>query len=186
MQTVLVEFHKIEAQLLPCIGKEGGALLEMVGGLAGVRRVLEVGTFFGYSALRLAARGAHVTTLEISTANASVAQQLFELSRASSRIRLVTGDATVTLPQLANQEPFDVLFIDHAKKHYLTALLAAEPLLRPGALVLADNVSLAAPHMTPFVQRVKDASLYRNTLFLHLPVRQARTTSETMVWCTKC
>lgn len=123
-----------------------GRLLVMLGNLVGARRVLEIGTFTGYSALCFAEAGAHVTTLEVDPKAASVARGFFERSDYPERLELREGAALETLGKMVREDgagPFDVVFIDADKRkygEYLDMLLDSGTLTRPGTLILADNV----------------------------------------------
>ena len=178
----------LEAELLPSLGRAGGALLEALGRARGVQRVLEVGTFFGYSAIRLAAHGARVTSIELSAANAAVARQVVCAAGLAERVHIVEGDAVAVLGALRagrGGERFDLLFLDHAKRAYLPALLAAEPLLRPGALLVADNVASAAARLGPFLRHVHDPRLYSAPLAVRLPPRAARAAPDALLVAAK-
>lgn len=186
LRVAIQVFDSMEASLAPSIGRFGGNFLECVGALPSVRRILELGTFFGYSALRLSSHGARVTSIEMNSENASIARKVVDLVGVRDRVKILEGDVLKVLPTLHRQEPFDVLFIDHAKKHYLSALLAAEPLLRSNALVIADNVSASATHMLPYLRRVANRELYHGGLFVEMPLRAGRTTRDSLHMCTKC
>lgn len=113
--------------------------------LRGVTRVLEVGGFVGASALAMvhAVPGATVVTLERDAKAAALAAQHFA-AHGQGRVTLLEGDALAVLasPGLQAEAPFDALFIDAEKRQYPDYLEAALPLLKPGALILADNTLL--------------------------------------------
>ena len=108
------------------------------------RRALEIGTAIGYSALLLACHGAediHITTLELSEERARAARCYWERSPYKDSIRLVLGDAGESLSRLtAPGEGFDFVFIDAAKGQYVDYFQKVQPLLAPGAVIVADNV----------------------------------------------
>jgi caffeoyl-CoA O-methyltransferase len=118
-----------------------GKLLTLLVAATGARRVLEVGTFTGYSALcmleSLPADG-HLTTLELDVAHAARAAQNFELAGVGDRVTLLQGPAIDSLATLAG--PFDFAFIDADKLGYPAYFDAVVPLMRPGGLIVADNV----------------------------------------------
>ena len=180
--SAIAQFDAMEAQLRPSIGRVGGDFLASIGAMTGIQQVLELGTFLGYSSLRLASHGAHVTSIERSSANASVARQLIQAAGAKERIEVLEGDASRSLSSLLSNRPvkFDALFIDHAKKAYLDSLIAAEPFLRPGAIVIADNVLSKAPHLTVFLKRLRDPRLYRSALTIRLPPRDGRAAPDAL------
>lgn len=118
-----------------------GKLLYLLAKLAGARRILEIGTLAGYSAIWLARAlpaGGKLVTLEADPRHAAVAKE--NLKRAA--LELVTevrvGKAVMTLPRLDG--PFDMVFIDADKESYPEYLTWALKLTRKGALIVADNV----------------------------------------------
>lgn len=122
-------------------------------------QVLELGTYFGFSALLIAQLGCQVTTIEADPFNAAVAQRILDLadeccpSGAAKRVTIRVGRAADWL-SLGNLDPVDVLILDHRGTIYHEDLRMAEPLLRPGARVLADNV--LHPGAPFFVHDVRD------------------------------
>ncbi|WP_426754454.1 O-methyltransferase [Myxococcus sp. Y35] len=123
------------------VGAVEGAFLRMLVALTGARRVLEIGTFTGYSALMMAEAlpddGALITC-DLNPEAADVARSFFERSPHGRKIDLRLGPALETLRTL--QGPFDLAFIDADKPSYSAYWDAVLPLLRPGGLVVADNV----------------------------------------------
>lgn len=109
------------------------------------RRILEIGTAIGYSALLLLLHGAadaRVTTLELSEERAELARSFWARAGVSDRITLLTGDAGRILTELPGKlaEPYDFVFIDAAKGQYVDYFEKIQPLLAPHCTVLADNV----------------------------------------------
>ncbi|KAK1589690.1 O-methyltransferase [Colletotrichum navitas] len=120
--------------------------------LIGAKRILEIGVYVGYSGMiwsHAVGPDGTVTGLEF---NADYAKQA-EAAWAANGIKnasVVVGDALETLPALSPSEPYDLIFIDAQKSGYpayLSTILAASPasggkgrLLRPGGLIVADNV----------------------------------------------
>ena len=119
-----------------------GRLLQLLARSHGARRILELGTLAGYSTIWLARAlppGGRLVTLERDPAHAAVARGNLERAGLADRVELRVGPALETLPQLAG-EPFDLAFLDADKAStdlYLEHVLG---LLRPGALIVADNV----------------------------------------------
>jgi predicted O-methyltransferase YrrM len=125
----------------PCLGK----LLFLLAKLAGARRILEIGTLGGYSAIWLARAlppGGRLVTLELDARYAAVARRNFARAGLSDVIDLRLGPALDTLPQLASAgvSPFDLVFIDADKRSYSEYLSWAIRLARSGTLIVADNV----------------------------------------------
>lgn len=110
--------------------------------LVGARRVLEVGTFTGYSTLAIAealpADGV-VVTLDVSEPWTSVGRPFWDAAGVADKIDLRLGPAAATLDALAGQE-FDFAFIDADKPNYDLYYERALALLRPGGLLCVDNV----------------------------------------------
>ena len=123
-----------------CSGHLQGRLLKMLMRMIRPQRVLELGTFTGYSALCLAEGlmpGAEVHTIEIDDELEDFIRDYFAQSEAGSRITLHIGDAMQVLPQIEGD--FDVVFIDANKRNYLEYYEMVLPRLRSGGFIIADN-----------------------------------------------
>jgi caffeoyl-CoA O-methyltransferase len=121
-------------------GRLEGRLLKLLAQLCGARRVLEIGTFTGYSALSLAEGlpdDGRVVTCEIDRDNAVFAQHYFDVSIHGSKIEIRLGPALETLKSLTGL--FDLAFIDADKENYPRYYEAVIELIRPGGLILVDN-----------------------------------------------
>jgi len=128
-----------EAHMLS--GALQGKFLEMISLLLRPKYILEIGTFLGYSALCLAAglcEGGELHTLENDENSARVAAENFKKTKTGNKIILHRGNALELLHQL--DKPWDLVFIDADKTGYEKYYQALVPKLRPGALILADNV----------------------------------------------
>ncbi|MDO8355185.1 MAG: class I SAM-dependent methyltransferase [Nitrospirota bacterium] len=123
------------------VGPLEGAFLKMMAQLVRARRVLEIGTFTGYSALcfaeALPADGT-VITCEVDEESASLACQYFARSPIGKKIEVRMGPALDTMRQLTG--PFDLIFIDADKVSYLNYYRRALDLLSPTGVILIDNV----------------------------------------------
>jgi len=130
---------------IPIVGPVIGALLFVTARFAGARRVLEFGTATGYSAIWLArgcgSAGAQVLSLEKSPDLADRARRNCDLAGVADTVEVRTGDAFSIAASL--EGPFDMIFLDIEKNDYLAALDHCRRLLRPGGLLLADNVAFA-------------------------------------------
>jgi caffeoyl-CoA O-methyltransferase len=126
-------------------GHVEGRFLAMLVRLTGARRVLEIGTFTGYSALAMAEAlpaDGRLVACELDPEVAALAQMGFAGSPAGRKIALRVGPAAATLAALAEAgERFDFVFVDADKAGYLGYLeaLLGEGLLSPGALICVDN-----------------------------------------------
>jgi predicted O-methyltransferase YrrM len=115
-----------------------GRLLELLASALGAERILEVGTLGGYSTLWLARTGARVVTLEVDPHHAEVARANLERAGVGERVEVVVGPALETLPGV--EGPFDLVFIDADKVHSADYVALALDKVRPGALIVVDNV----------------------------------------------
>lgn len=137
-----------DAAGLPPIQVSGmqGRLLQVLALSIGARRVLEVGTLAGVSAIWLArgltGPGAHITTLEVDARHADVARANVTAAGLAEVIDVRLGRGADTLAALADSgvEPFDLVFIDADKPSNPAYLAAAIELSHPGTLIVVDNV----------------------------------------------
>ena len=123
------------------VGPLEGRFLEFVVFALRPMRVLEIGTFSGYSSLSMAAglpAGARITTLELSDKHAEVARRHIAASPYADRIEVVVGPALDSLASLDG--PWDFVFIDADKPNYANYYEAALPKLSPHGLIAVDNV----------------------------------------------
>ena len=105
------------------------------------KRVLEIGTAIGYSALQIAANaaeGVEITTLELSEERARLARSFMEESPYNSQITILTGDAGKLLEEISGR--YDFVFIDAAKGQYSDYFRKIQPYLADDAVIAADNV----------------------------------------------
>ncbi|HEX9068669.1 MAG TPA: O-methyltransferase [Ktedonobacterales bacterium] len=127
-----------EIQISPLQGK----LLQVLAACAGAKRILEIGALGGYSGIWLARAlpaGGRLISLELSESHAAVAREAFARAGVADRAEVRVGAATETLPTLAGEAPFDLVFIDADKRGYPAYLDWALKLSRPGTLIIADN-----------------------------------------------
>jgi predicted O-methyltransferase YrrM len=122
---------------------ELGRLLGILARAVGARRILEIGTLGGYSAIHLARalpEDGRLITLELDPRHAEVARENLEAAGLSTRAEVRLGRALDVLPSLAAETPFDLAFIDADKETYPAYLDWCLRLVRPGGLIVADNV----------------------------------------------
>ena len=134
-----------EAGGLPAIAVSPalGALLRVLAVSVGARRILEIGTLGGYSAIHLARAlpvGGRLVTLELEERHAAVARASLEGAGLGDRAEVIVGPALETLGTLAGGPPFDFVFIDADKANIPAYVRASLGLVRPGALIVVDNV----------------------------------------------
>jgi len=118
-----------------------GKFLEMASMMIKPRRILEIGTFTGYSALCLAkglAEDGQLHTIELRENDAATAKDFFERSIYKEKIVLHTGDAKKIVPIL--KETFDLVFIDADKQGYIEYFNLVFPKLKKNGFIFADNI----------------------------------------------
>jgi caffeoyl-CoA O-methyltransferase len=118
-----------------------GKLLEMISRMINPFRILEIGTFTGYSAICLAkglTKGGLLHTIDINDELTEMALKYFRLAGMSASIVMHTGDARQIIPSL--NEQFDLIYIDGDKQQYLEYYEKAMDKLKTGGTILADNV----------------------------------------------
>lgn len=122
-------------------GPVQGALLKILTEISGARRVLEIGTYTGYSAVCIASglpSDGRLDTLELNDEMEDLILEGFRRAGLSDRISLHIGDAKESLASL--QGPYDMVFIDADKREYLKYYEAVFDKVRPGGLIVADDV----------------------------------------------
>jgi len=153
--------RRIDEMLLP-VGRATGTLLNLLAKQACARRILEVGSSFGYSTVWLAegARAVHgkVISLELRAAKTEYATAQLARAGLAGFVEFRIGDALESLAGLAG--PFDLVLIDLWKNLYVPVFELLHPKLAPGALVVADNMiepASARPHAQAYRQAVRAA-----------------------------
>jgi predicted O-methyltransferase YrrM len=131
-----------------------GKLLYLLAKLVGARRILEVGTLGGYSAIWLARAlppDGFMVTLELEPAHARVAAKSLHRAGLLEKVELIVGSALESLPTLADRgvDPFDVVFLDADKVNYPNYFRNIMRMERSGSLILADNVIRAGTILAP-------------------------------------
>jgi caffeoyl-CoA O-methyltransferase len=123
------------------VGPLEGALLRTLVAMSGARRVLEIGTFTGYSAMSMAtalAPDGRIVTCEIDPRHAELARRHIEANGLADRIDVRLGRAIDTVRTL--EGPFDLVFIDADKESYADYYEAVLPLLSERGVICVDNV----------------------------------------------
>ncbi len=175
--------QELEAQAregrIPICGPQVGTLLFALVGAVRPRRALELGTAIGYSAIwigrALASHGGRLTTIEIDPATAGKARHHLERAGVSEVVEVIVGAALEVLPKFT--EPVDLIFIDAVKPEYPEYLPHAVRLLRPGGLLIADNVLLGGSVADPALASSWSAASregirkFTNLLFKHPALR---------------
>ena len=120
------------ARQLPLVDAEVGALLRVLATAVGATKILEIGTAVGYSGIRLA------RALEMDPERAREARENFARAGVADRVNVIVGDAARMIAKVAG--PFDLIFQDGDKHLYVPLLDRLVSLLRPGGLLVTDNV----------------------------------------------
>ena len=155
---VLVEIARAGAERdLPLVDAEVGALLRVLALAVRARRILEIGTAIGYSGIWLAGAlppDGMLMTMEMDPERVRAARANFERAGLADRVSVVAGDAQRMIAKVAG--PFDLIFQDGAKELYVPLLERTVELLRPGGLLVTDNVlwnGEVVPGFVPAPQR---------------------------------
>jgi catechol O-methyltransferase len=150
------------------VGDEKGEILDRAVNRVSPRRLLELGTYCGYSALRMARvmpADARLYSVEFSAANAAIARRIWDHAGIGDQVTVVVGtlgDGGSTIDRLRSEHGFsegtlDFVFIDHDKAAYLADLerIVRERWLHPGSIVVADNVKF--PGAPEYRNHLKEA-----------------------------
>ena len=142
LEELIAETEKITGRSRWSVGKVEGKLLQMLIKISNARRVVEVGTFTGYSALAMAEalpQDGVLTTLENSREFADIALRYFEKSPYGHKIQLNLGPALQSLQAIPDNSE-DFVFIDAGKPSYGLYFDEAMRILRSGGIIFVDNV----------------------------------------------
>jgi caffeoyl-CoA O-methyltransferase len=140
---VLNDMYENQRRGMMNVAREDGRLLRVLTETTGAKHVVEIGTSNGYSAiwicLALRTTGGKLTTHEIDAERAALARENFKRAGVDDIVTLVEGDAHETVTEL--KQPIDLLFLDADKTGYIDYLNKLLPLVRPGGLVVAHNLT---------------------------------------------
>jgi predicted O-methyltransferase YrrM len=149
-------------ELLLSVGREAGTLLYLLATGGQARRILELGTSYGYSTVWLGAAarttGGKVLSLELKEFKIEQARQALTRAGLSTRVEFHAGDCLESLQALPG--PFDFVLLDVWKDLYLPCFELVHPKLAPGGVICADNMirpESARPHADAYRKRVREA-----------------------------
>jgi predicted O-methyltransferase YrrM len=148
---------------IPSIGPVKGKILAEVVRKLKPRKILEVGSLYGYSAILITKNSpanAEITTVEKNPEHARITEQNVERAQLENQIKVIQGDAMQILPKLPG--PFDLVFLDAEKTQYLDYLKAVEDKLHQGSVVVADNVGVFQDQMQHYLHYVRNTGRYRS------------------------
>jgi len=142
---------------------EGDAMmLRILAESAGAKRGLEVGSANGFGAINMGIAfertGGHLYTLEIDPQSVKECRENLKKVGLENTVTCIEGDALKTLPTLEGE--FDFVFIDAVKRDYLKYLKIIEPKLKPGAVIVGDNVIQSARAMKDFLEYIQESPEY--------------------------
>lgn len=148
---------------------EVGQLLQLLVSLKNPQSILEIGTAIGYSTIFMARalkkKEAQITTIEILPNRLEIARKNFKKANVLDKINIINGDAKDIVPSLEGS--YDFIFWDAAKGQYPLFLELADKLLKPGGLIVADNVLLNGWVIDlNYPERRKKTMVYRMRSFL--------------------
>jgi predicted O-methyltransferase YrrM len=145
----------------PIIGPEKGRYLVETVRANGVKRVLELGTCIGYSAVLIAMNlpdDGEVVTIEIDPVSARMAGANIKKAGLFDKVKILVGDAAEIVPTLDGK--FDMVFLDTAHYELLDYLKKCERLLKKGGVVFTDNVKMFAYGMKDFLGYIRNSGNY--------------------------
>ncbi len=182
LQAIRAAMKKPEDQI--SVPPEDGRLLQLLVGLVGAKKIVEIGTLGGYSSTWMAQamkKGGVIYTLEHEERRAKIAEKHFKKYAKGKRINIILGNAHDNLPKLSKKGPFDLVFIDADKVSYSKYLDWAEKNVRKGGLIVGDNTFLfdavwreqpvdrvrqtALFSMIDFNKRLSDPAKYQSMMF---------------------
>jgi len=148
---------------LPIMGPlRGRVLAELVAQLK-PKRVLEVGTLIGYSAIFMGKElesDAEIITIEIDKEEAEIARKNIERAKIKPKVQVIVGDASDIIPTL--QGEFDLVFLDGHKSEYLKHLKMIEKKLHQGSVVVADNAGAYMYSMKDYLDYIRNSGRYKS------------------------
>ena len=150
-----------EEEFLPIIGPEKGKVLVKVIHETKPKRILEIGTLIGYSAVLMAKEldaDARITSIEIHAGEAKTARENIAKADVRPKIDVMVGDAIKVIPKLTGK--YDMVFIDAAKEEYFDYLKLVEKKLHKGSVVVADNAGIFADQMKEYLDYVRSPGSY--------------------------
>lgn len=151
-------------KFLPIVGPHKGQVLVEVIHKIKPKRILEVGTLIGYTAILMGKeleRDARLITIEIHAVEARIARENIKKAEIPPTIDVVVGDAIEVIPKLTGK--FDMVFIDADKTEYLNYLRLVESKIHQGSVVVADNAGIAADQMKGYLDYVRYSGNYSST-----------------------
>jgi predicted O-methyltransferase YrrM len=159
--------HNLFSDLYSAVTPERGAVLYLIARAIRARRIVEFGSSFGISTLYLAAAvrdncpgesapAAQVIGSDMEERKVAAARKNIQDAELADLATILQGDALQTLQSV--EGPIDLAFLDGRKDFYLPILKLLEPKLRPGAVILSDNIDSFRKEIAPFLQYVQSGT----------------------------
>ncbi|HQP98600.1 MAG TPA: class I SAM-dependent methyltransferase [bacterium] len=140
-----------------CTTREDAQFLRIMVASARAQRGVEIGSFTGYGAIHMGMaferNGGHLFTMEIDPDTARQCRENIKKVGLEKTVTVMEGDALKLIPTLEGQ--FDFVFIDAKKSDYYKYFLALKPMLKAGAVIVADNVIVSANDMKDFLDAMR-------------------------------
>ena len=155
-----------QKHFLPIIGPAKGTVLTRTIRETSPKRILEVGTLIGYSAILMGKdlpTEAEIITIEIHSDEAELAQKNIKLAKIKPKVKVIVGDAKQVIATLEGK--FDMVFIDAEKDEYMQYLHLTEDKLHVGSVVVADNAGIFADQMQDYLAYVRSSGKYQSRYF---------------------
>ena len=157
------DYVKQSGKFLMNVGPEKGNILRKEILRSKPARVLELGSFIGYSAILMASsidNESKLVSIDIDSKSIEISKKMVSFAGLDNKIQFIEGSASEVIPTL--KEGFDFVFIDHGKKSYLNDLLLLEEhsLLNQNAVVFADNVGIFETDLESYLKHVRNSKLY--------------------------
>lgn len=153
----LVEASKSDLQYIDMLsGRQVGILLNMLVKISGARRILEVGSFTGYSALMMADAlpdDGELITCELNERYTEISEHFFSKEPYKQIISQILGDAQVTIPKLTGR--FDLIYLDADKVHYPEYYQLIREKVTKGGLIVVDNTLWGGEVLDPHSDKAK-------------------------------
>jgi len=170
------ETHKVlkrlermaEEESLPSIGPVKGKIIEDMIQDYKPKRILEIGTLYGYSAILMGSmlpeeqeqNHGKVTSIEIDKKFANIARKNIEDAALDKKVEVLCGDALDIIPKL--NEKFGMVFLDGTKEEYFKYLKLVENNVEKGAVIVADNVGVFETSMRDYLEYVRNSGRYNS------------------------
>ena len=152
-------------EFLMNVGPEKGKILQSTLRKHEPLKILELGTFIGYSAILIASTvgsNASLYSIDPDQSSIDISEKMVDFAGLSNKVNFINSTAELAIPKL--NHPFDFVFIDHAKKRYFPDLILIEQsgLLKSRSVVFADNVGIFIDDMKEYLDHVRNSGLYKS------------------------